>query len=274
MACLSAPKRRAVGGDRSDLQLFAEAAERLMSSGLGIPADAICLCERMLKCARRHATEQPAVIPRALCERRGLSAAIESFVDCKCMWQWAATSRCFHDVFADRVRGEQRWLQDLSGKYGPVPVRLSDFTEPRDEETPHAPFLVQILNGQVDDVGFMLQLGINVNSKESEPVGVPPSIRVRSCIECDLCIESECWLPELTYWEVAFVMANSRSPSRRRRAVRDLLRRYGGFSRREDRLPTKRQLVSHLYGQWGYGDARCRLSESNAVEDSDWPYAD
>eukprot|EP00928_Gymnodinium_smaydae_P011706 TRINITY_DN14293_c0_g4_i1.p1 TRINITY_DN14293_c0_g4~~TRINITY_DN14293_c0_g4_i1.p1 ORF type:complete len:265 (-),score=36.77 TRINITY_DN14293_c0_g4_i1:291-1085(-) len=241
------------------LHAFMAAGERLLCSER-IPGSALELCRKMLASAEAASMTQNSDWAMVLHRHHeGMQALMDSIS----VWQMAATSRCFLKDFQDRARKDHDKLQGLIR--GRPTFGREDLVSPlsgTEVERPHSPLMVNILNGRVEEVKFMLQFGVKVNKAEHK--------QWEGYAGCDLCQQSKCKLLKYTFWEVAVIMATSKSPSLRRQQVRELLRYHGGRSKR--RLPSKQKFLQHLHeaveGDPGE-NSRCRLAEDYEIDDSD-----
>jgi len=180
--------------------------------------------------------------------------ALAGLLDSRTLCQLSATSRQLSDSFQSRARQHGRLFQYVMGapEYG-----ISDLVSAQSWQY-HSSFMVNILNGNVSAVEFIVQLGVDVNQPEGKQ---------EYSDGCDMCQESRSKLLEYTFWEVACTMANSKLPSPRRQKIRDLLRKHGGLSSRN--LGTKRKFMRHLRTGYDHEDCRCRLVEGWLIRDSD-----
>eukprot|EP00746_Dinoflagellata_sp_MGD_P100843 gnl/MRDRNA2_/MRDRNA2_410529_c0_seq1.p1 gnl/MRDRNA2_/MRDRNA2_410529_c0~~gnl/MRDRNA2_/MRDRNA2_410529_c0_seq1.p1 ORF type:complete len:137 (+),score=13.12 gnl/MRDRNA2_/MRDRNA2_410529_c0_seq1:154-564(+) len=100
----------------------------------------------------------------------------------------------------------------------------------------HSSFMMCILNGHVQEVQFVLKLGVDVNQVEggqrahrrwASNIPGPPNPVTGGKGGCVWCQEYGSKLLTYTFWEVACIMATSDSPSLRPQKVRDLMQQYG-----------------------------------------------
>lgn len=249
--CSRTPQR-----DRAhDLRAFVAAGERLLFSGQDITDEALDMCRKMLASARSDTGEQRSLWAVMLHRHHD---ELEVLLDSNSLWQMAATSRCFSVDFQDRARKDLHKLHGIIHEwrmYGP-----QDLVSPQ-ANMYHSPLMWHVLNGKVEEVKFMLQLGIDVNQAEQNNAD-------SLVYGCDMCRDSRCKLLEYTFWEVAVIMATSKPPSLRRRQVRDLMRQHGGGHLSRS-LPSKRRFLRYLHEPVGYEEKRCRLAEARDIEDSD-----
>jgi len=181
--------------------------------------------------------------------------ALAELLDSRTLCQLSATSRQLSDSFQSRARQHGRMFQYVMGapEYG-----IFDLVSVQSWQY-HSSFMVNILNGNVTAVEFVVQLGVDVNQ--------PERWQEFHSNGCDMCQESHSKLLEYTFWEVACTMASSESPSPRRQKIRDLLRKHGGLSSRN--LGTKRKFMKHLHTGYDHEPCRCRLVEGRLIQDSD-----
>ena len=155
---------------------------------------------------------------------------------------------------ACRLAGTARWNRDhlmtLTRKFR---TRLLSLIGHRDtvselqctsEINAHTPFAREIIAGNINDVRFILELGINPNAKAHGPCCFA------CCVCCDVITSWATW----SFYELAKVMATGSSPIAKYRHIEMLLREYGGNTTRTlcsrrlfyTRL-TKRPLSCDLY---------------------------
>lgn len=237
-----------------DLHAFAALGERLLCSDHEISDEALSMCRRMLARAEAAAIAQHSPWAAVLHRHHD---ELKVLLDSKSAWQMATTSRCLSVDFQDRIRKDHDKLHGLI--HGWPNYRQRDLVSPQGCMY-HSPLMWHILNGRVEEVKFMLQFGADVNQPEKDMRYTPRG--------CDMCKDVKCKLLQYTFWEIAVIMATSKSPSLRRQQVRELLRQYGGHSSQP--LPSKRRFLidRSLHGPVGHGDPRSRWGEACDIDDS------
>lgn len=214
---------------------FILAAEGLLNSG-GQPSQRVLeICERLMAIARDSAVAQDSKLMQLPCWSR-----LVSFLAPQSACRLAATARCSRDQLQANTREARAIFLSILGHRDSC--KFVQFTS---EYNDHTPFAREIISGNVDNVKFILALGVDPNGRAHNDW--------MACDKCSTAIPAwENW----SFYDLAKVMATGSLQSGRHHRIEMLLRGHGGNSSKI--LCSRRMLLKRF--REGHHDS-CALHE-------------
>jgi len=220
-------------------QEFVSAGETLLSSGMKPSREVLEMCRRLMAADRATLTAQASVLLNIPCLPRFIV-----FLDPMTTCHLATAARRTFDTFQANTRELRAKLRSIiSPAYVLTDVQRITRATMENEQDKHAPFVVEIVGGHVDNVKFMLELGIDPNGNvlQIEEIGGP------ACEECARALPVwRTW----TFYDLAKVMATGSVPRGSHQQIERLMKEYGGISSKV--LPSRRGLYQRFIEGSGY----------------------